>query len=134
MIDSRMVGVPFNEPTLWTARFKGAGTNSIPTAVANTSQRVFISTYSNVGAMVVTLADNGPGVAGGTVGVVQAYEFKYASSLIGGANAKQIIVTPPTVNTATFTLQVQFANGTATDLATTDELVCVVWTSRSIKP
>ena len=135
MIDSRKVGIPFNEPTLWLGRFKGAGTNSIPLAVASTSKKMAITTYSNLGAMVVTINDAAaPATTGGSTGVVQSYSAWVGSGLIGAANAKQVQMSPPSANSAAFTLQIQYANGTAIDIATTEELVVEVWTSRSGNP
>ena len=134
MIDSRLVATPFNEPTLWTGRFVGAGTNTKPTAIAYTSKKLTL-TYGNLGAMNVTLSDPTVGQSGnGLTGVVQCYDFWIASPLKGGANLKQVCITPPTVNSAVFVLQVQYANGTAIDIASTEELVCEIWTSRSASP
>jgi len=133
MIDSHMVGSTFNEPTHWTGRFTGAG-NTVPVAVAFTSRKLKIA-RSGVGALTVTMSDPTLGQSGnGNTGVVQVYDFWVNTSLVGGANVKQVCVSPIAANSATFTLQVQFANGTAVDLTSSDELQADIWTSRSSAP
>jgi len=127
MIDQAMVGVTFKEPTHWTGRWTGTAAN-VPTKVTATSQKTTIA-RSGVGQLTVTLSD-----PGGPVGVVQVYDFWVNTSLIGGANYKQVLTTPVSANSGTFTLQVQFANGTAVDLTANDELNMDVWTSRSSNP
>lgn len=133
MIDDRTPAIPYNNPTLWQGRFIGNGT-SVPNPVAFTSRKMTL-TRSGVGSLSLQLSDPTLGQSGnGLIGVVEANGAWVNTSLIGGANLKDAVITPIAANASAFTITIQFRNGSAVDLTSNDELNVEIWTSRSATP
>lgn len=116
------------EPAWIMGRWLGAGA-ATPTVVAKTTKltgnpgAVPAISRSGVGTLSVVIA--------APVGIVQSYDFWVNSG--SSATDKNVRVTPP--SGGTFALQVTFhANGTAVDLAATDELCMMVVTSLAPNP
>ena len=128
----RLAGVPFNEPRSGRAADAGAAT-AVFVAAASTSAKLAIASLG-VGALTSSPHRPVQHRQQRLTGVVQNSKFWVNTSLVGGANLKQVIQTPIAANSAVFTLQVQFANGSAADLTSSDELNCEIWTARSANP
>jgi hypothetical protein len=133
MIDDRMLGVPFNNPTVWMGRFTGTGAN-VPVAVGFTSRKMTI-VRNGTGNVTITLSDPTLGQSGnGLTGVVESSSAWVNTTNIAGTNIKDAVVQPIAANSAAFIVNIQFRNGTAVDLAATDELNFECWTARSQNP
>lgn len=127
MWDERPVGTHFNQPTLIAARWAGAG-SSAPTPVANVKDAQATKTtitLNSTGNITVQFLDT-------PMGIFQSYDFWVASN---NAADKNVRVTPPTVGSYAFQLNVTYmANGSAVNIAVGEELVCECWLARTQVP
>lgn len=124
--DFKPIGTPLNEPVLLTARLAGAG-NAAPTVVTNTGKCQLTAIHNgsaNSGNYTVTIPP--------PVGVaIQAYAVEAAS----GTRNLSVEIAPPAANAQSLTFITCFAaNGTGTDLTSSEEAVVWFWLSASQLP
>jgi hypothetical protein len=126
MYDARLVNTHFNEPTLLTGRFVGAG-NASPTPVANVKDSAATRctvTHGSVGNSVFTFTDT-------PLGTVQSYDFWVNSA----TNNKNCQVTPPAAGSYVFVCNVTYhANGASVDVVSSEEINFQIWTARTSQP
>jgi hypothetical protein len=128
MYDDRLIGTHFNQPTILTGRFAGAGA-AAPTPVTGVkdSQAVRTTiTRNTTGNLVVQFLDT-------PLGILQSYDFWVCSNNQADRNVR---VTPPTAGAPyTFQLNVTFmGNAAAADVAAGEELHFFVCAARTQVP